>query len=279
MKKKIYLSVLIIVSVILLSLLSALAVIIIKDQSVCFGRVFITDDGTYMLVTEDSLMKMTDLSDGKNIFKGLTNSDLVMIGHTAVAQSYPSQTGVYWCVKLLNGGRADIRDEAIYDLYQLGWISEMRYASLNMSDFSYTSVCGRIYDEVTEFSLPNVAVIRSLEELNNYYSKMGGSKYTSATFSEDIDEEYFKTRMLVMIITREMLTKTHIDSIGVMDDGKLVIFMEREDEESVGDASQWLYKVEFEKDIFLGDKSDIVIWCDGEKIFDEGVAHDKEVTK
>ena len=281
MKKKIILTLLIVLGVMFLVLLSAVAVIIIKDQSIGLGRIFIIDDGSYMLVTDKSLTKMNDLSDGNDVFEGMTNGDLVMIGHTAVAQSYPSQTGVYWCIKLQSGGRADIPNDIITDLYHLGWISEMRYTILNIRDFSYASVGGRIYDELSEFPSPNVAVIHSLEELEDYYSRMGDGEHTSLSFSEDYNEEFFKTQMLVMIILKSEVTmsKTHIKSIGVMPDENLVIFMEREGEDFVETNSQWLYEIEFEKDIFFGDESDIVIWCDGEKIFDEDAMQDGEVTK
>ena len=123
MKKKIILSLMIILGAIFIATISVLGIIIIKDQSLSTGRIFIVDDGSYLLVN-DSLTKMSDLSQDKDAFEGLTNGDFVIVGHTATAQSYPAQTGVYWCVKLKNGNRADIPDNFIEDLYNMGWISD-----------------------------------------------------------------------------------------------------------------------------------------------------------
>jgi len=123
MKKRIILTVLIVFSAVIVALMSALAVIIIKDQGLSSGRIFIVDDGSYLLVN-DSLTKMFDLSRDKDIFKNLTNGDFVIIGHTATAQSYPAQTGVYWCVKIKNGDRTDVPDNFIEDLYTMGWIKD-----------------------------------------------------------------------------------------------------------------------------------------------------------
>ena len=123
MKKKIFLSMLIVLGVLLLAVISVLAVIIIKDQDLSTGRIIIADNGSYLLVN-DSLTKMNNLSKEKDIFKDLTNGDFVIIGHTATAESYPAQTGVYWCIKIKNGERKDIPDNFIEDLYTMGWIKD-----------------------------------------------------------------------------------------------------------------------------------------------------------
>lgn len=123
MKKKIFLSMLIVLGALLLAVISVLAVIIIKDQDLSTGRIIIADNGSYLLVN-DSLTKMNNLSKEKDIFKDLTNGDFVIIGHTATAESYPAQTGVYWCIKIKNGERKDIPDNFIEDLYTMGWIKD-----------------------------------------------------------------------------------------------------------------------------------------------------------
>jgi len=97
-----------------------------KGYGMTVGRALYAKDGSCMLIEdENSPIRMSDLSDGKNLFDGISTGDKILVIHTGIAESYPAQTGAYWLLKLSDGDRDDIPDKIIEDLSSMGWLSHI----------------------------------------------------------------------------------------------------------------------------------------------------------
>ena len=95
-----------------------------KGYGMSSGRVLIARDDTYMLVVdENSPMRMSDRSESGDLFDGLRTGDKLIVIHNGIAESYPSQTGAYFIIKLGRGSIDDIPDKIIDELTQMGWLT------------------------------------------------------------------------------------------------------------------------------------------------------------
>ena len=127
--KKWILPVCIVFGVILLLIVSFFifaAVMTSKGYGMSVGRALYAKDGSCMIVVdENSPIRMFDLSDGEDLLDGISTGDKILVVHTAIAESYPAQTGVYWLMKIGEGDRDDIPDKIIEDLTAMGWLSHI----------------------------------------------------------------------------------------------------------------------------------------------------------
>ena len=103
------------------------AVMTYKGYGVSVGRALLSKDDSCMLVVdENSPIIMRDRSDktGKGeLFSRISTGDKILVFHDGVAESYPSQTGAYFIIKLGGGDIDDIPDKIIDELMQMGWLA------------------------------------------------------------------------------------------------------------------------------------------------------------
>ena len=52
--------------------------------------------------------------------------DKIFVVHDGIAETYPAQTGVFFCVKLEDGSANDIPQKHIRELTELGWFEEVQ---------------------------------------------------------------------------------------------------------------------------------------------------------
>jgi hypothetical protein len=78
------------------------------------------------------------------LFAKLTDGDKVLVFHSAIAESYPAQTGVYGIFKLSDGSITDIPDEVLDILTDLGWRTavKMELPEIMPEDFSFALTWG-----------------------------------------------------------------------------------------------------------------------------------------
>ncbi len=87
------------------------------------GRYLQTADGTALIVTEDgSPIVMSDQSEGSGLFDGLDTGDRIRITYDGINDSYPGQTGAYSCEKMADGSPADLPEETLTRLEELGYV-------------------------------------------------------------------------------------------------------------------------------------------------------------
>lgn len=95
-----------------------------QGRGLTIGRCLVAENGSYMLIDENSPIVMSDRSSGKDLFSGLSTGDKILVIHDGIAESYPGQTGAYFCLRLSKGDISHISEEVITSLKELGWLSE-----------------------------------------------------------------------------------------------------------------------------------------------------------
>lgn len=129
MKKK-KLRIVIPASIIGVLLLAVLTVVIVfgvmihQGYGLTIGRCLVAESGSYMLIDGNSPVVMTDRSSGKDLFSELSTGDKIFVVHDGIAESYPGQTGAYFCLRLEEGDISDISESVIASLTELGWLDE-----------------------------------------------------------------------------------------------------------------------------------------------------------
>lgn len=85
------------------------------------GRCVVDASGNYLLIRDGSPICMGDRSNGKNLFADITTGDEIRVLHDGIMETWPGQTGAYYVKKLSDGTVADIPEDLIQDLSQMGW--------------------------------------------------------------------------------------------------------------------------------------------------------------
>ena len=86
------------------------------------GRCIVTSNGSYMILLDNSPIKMSNQSGKDNLFDDIQTGDEILILHDGIEDSYPGGTGVYFCKKQASGSVSDIPTEIIESLGPMGWI-------------------------------------------------------------------------------------------------------------------------------------------------------------
>lgn len=94
---------------------------LLRGKSITVGR-YLSSNGGDMLIDGSSPIVMSDLSAKQALFDNLQSGDKILVVHNGVNESYPGQTGAYFCMKLEGGNDSDIPREVITSLTELGWL-------------------------------------------------------------------------------------------------------------------------------------------------------------
>ena len=120
MKKKVVIGVIIGMAVLLLAV-----VIWFANRGFSFSTVrCIETRQSYMMVLDNSPITMSNHSWNKELFEDLDTGDKILVLHDGIAESYPGQTAVYFCVRLEEGAATDVPETVISSLEELGYVIE-----------------------------------------------------------------------------------------------------------------------------------------------------------
>jgi len=87
------------------------------------GRYLPAADGAALMVTENgSPIVLSDQSGDGGLFDGLDTGDRIRITYDGIDDSYPGQAGAYTCEKLADGSPADLPEETLVRLEELGYV-------------------------------------------------------------------------------------------------------------------------------------------------------------
>ena len=87
------------------------------------GRCLIADNGSYMLIRDKSPIVMSNVKGNESLFSDLETGDKILVLHNGIDESYPGRTGAYWCMKLDDGTEADISQEVLSTLSEMGYLN------------------------------------------------------------------------------------------------------------------------------------------------------------
>ena len=185
------------------------------------GRCLVADNGSYMFIDGNSPIVMSTRRDKKRMFAGLETGDKILLLHDGIQETYPGGTGAYWCMKLEDGTQADIPEQVMEELAELGWTIVANEANPNAGapapeayafDAQYIRTDG--YSE--ERAYPYHTVISSKAELEAYYEaykdiydlERREVVYSDTSIGfldacDKYDDAYFERQNLVLIVLQE----------------------------------------------------------------------------
>ena len=102
-------------------LVVGVAALVISGLTPATGYVIAADNGQYLIVLDDSPVVMASRPRDENLFRGLKTGNQVLILHDGIAESYPGQTGVYFCMNIGTGNPDKIPAHIMDSLAELGW--------------------------------------------------------------------------------------------------------------------------------------------------------------
>lgn len=261
MKKKI----IVILSTILAILLLLFAICFVgfgiasfNGYSISEGRVLITDTGSYMIIMDNSPIEMSNQSKNEEIFKGLTSGDKILIVHDGIEESYPGGTGVYFCKKLYDGEYKDLPEQVIVSLIELGYIDT---PPATQTDMTFSATSYRSYNTPSGIKFPQIRVIKSVEDLNNYVKEFNNEFSKEC---EKYDEEYFKGKPLIVVILEEgssSITHTVTDLKRANSGGLYAYIDVNLPETGDSDMAYWHIFIELENRI-IDYIDDTTVWAD-----------------
>lgn len=190
------------------------------SMSFSVGRCLVADNGSYMFIDGNSPIIMSNRKDKEGLFSGLGTGDKILIFHDGIAETYPGRTGAYWCVKLEDGTQADIPEQVIEELTELGWTivgNEADPDSVTPEPGAYAFEAQYIRTNGgPEDGYPYHTVISSRAELEAYYEaykdiyslERRETVYSDSTIGfldacDKYDNAYFERQNLVLIVLQE----------------------------------------------------------------------------
>lgn len=209
-----------VIGVILLLCAGGLWYMINHSMSFSVGRCLVADNGSYMFIDGNSPIIMSNRKDKEGLFSGLGTGDKILIFHDGIAETYPGRTGAYWCVKLEDGTQADIPEQVIEELTELGWTivgNEADPDSVTPEPGAYAFEAQYIRTNGgPEDGYPYHTVISSRAELEAYYEaykdiyslERRETVYSDSTIGfldacDKYDNAYFERQNLVLIVLQE----------------------------------------------------------------------------
>ena len=109
--------------IVLALLVIGAAALIVSGLTPASGYVIAADNGSFLIVLDDSPVVMSNRTKDDNLFVGLQTGNEILILRDGIAESYPAQTGVYFCMNISAGSPDKIPQHIIDSLTELGWIT------------------------------------------------------------------------------------------------------------------------------------------------------------
>ena len=185
------------------------------------GRCLVADNGSYMFIDGNSPIVMSNSKDKEGLFSDLETGDKILLLHDGIAESYPGRTGAYWCMKLEDGTQADIPEQVMEELLELGWTivgneAEPDAGTPEPEAYAFEAQYIRTDGYSEERSCPYHTVISSRAELEAYYEahkdiydlERREAVYSDTTIGfldacDKYDDAYFERQNLVLIVLQE----------------------------------------------------------------------------
>ena len=202
------------------------------------GRYLKSTNGEHLLVINNSVTILNDVSDLFTPFDQIQTGDKLLVFHDAVEETYPARTDAYYAIRLEMGTIDDIPDKVIANLSMLGWLNNLSYTPLKPSEgerrVPFQAQC--VYTHSPSDVSHSVTVIRSTDELHDYYEAHKEAfdleRREDSTSDYDLgfldvcdkyDAAYFEDRilLLVRIGTGSGSHRFRVTDVLVSEDGTL----------------------------------------------------------
>ena len=122
-KKLFYIPLCVLLSLLLITA-AMLAFLTIKGYGLSVGRLLVTEDGTQLLIVDQTPIQLSDQSKRTNLFEAFQTGDLLLVVHDGVEETYPARSGAYAAFRLKRGSIEDIPEDILSTLVELGWLKK-----------------------------------------------------------------------------------------------------------------------------------------------------------
>lgn len=224
-----------------------------KGLSISTGRFYLSENGDYMLIDDDTAIIMSNQSSNDALFNNLTSGDKILVVHDGIETSFPGRTSVHYCFRISNGDIDDIPMAIINQFTsnkQTG-LSNVQYIRTNGSANGIT--------------YPVTTIIRSRKELLDYYEANKNFYYLERQDSSNsnstkgfldacdkYDDNYFKEHFLILVLIEENSGSIRhtVTNVTSPSSGTSRVIIKRKLPEAVTmDMAQWHIFVEMDSKI------------------------------
>lgn len=170
MKKKIIITVSVILSVFIIGAVVSTMLFNNLSISVSTGTALLSENGTLFLVKNNSPVRLS-FDSGKEYPEDIGNGDKLLVIHNGVNESYPASTFAYCVIKTADGELSDIPEEVISSMKTLGWLED-GFGEEDPSEESLEFEVNYIKTGLPEKegSFPSFVLIEDSASLNEYSS-------------------------------------------------------------------------------------------------------------
>lgn len=245
------------------------------------GLCLMTTDGTCLLVCDNTPIILSNRTGRSDPFADLQTGDTVLVLHDGVQETYPARTGAYAVFRQSRGTAADIPQEVIDQLAQLGWTIEgvgpsvrmltnreftasVSWANYAEDSLLYTTALNR--GRMTQSSIRHLPLwqVNSAAELAGWKETFGTILTLDQGYDEvpsfdavtaDMDESFFKEQsvLLVYVPSNSCTYRYIVNSIGLCGQQLCVHVQQANDPEAVDCAmAGWLMTVTVPKEVLAG---------------------------
>ena len=250
------------IAAVLIFLIITAGILWFKGYSFTVGKLYFADRGTYLITETDTAFLVFDASREENLFEQYSNGDKVLLIHGVIRETYPMTTDGVYIIVLEKGDGSYKPDDDVVGLDKPDAEIEFKV--------QYIRTDG--YHEGIKY--PIVKIIRSVDELNNYYEANkalynlegydDGPKGFLAAIDK-YDDAYFKNQILIIVLLEEGSgsNRHKVNKITLLDDETLLINIERIIP-YIGtcDMAQWHILIEPKAEVNVADESEITVIID-----------------
>lgn len=255
-----------------------------KSLGFSTGRCLILEDGTCLLILNNSPIVLSDRTERENLFAGLDSGDELLILHDGIQESYPGRTGAYGVWKKADGDITDISLSVLTSLAELGWNvpletneepvryplphqdfdTAVAWANYGDADALWAASCNRstaIISSIPHLPILKLASLRELEDFKSAFSSQFEMRrgYDEVPAFEDItaamDESYFSEHTLLLVYLSAGSCSFRYDVSHVdMENNTLTVHVQRTDGLTFGDCAMagWFVTVSVPSKLLIG---------------------------
>ena len=256
------------------------AILSAQGYGISTGRLYFSDNGTYLIDSDNMAMRVSDCSDDAELFKGYQNGDKVILFHDGVNETYPAQTGGYYIIRTSKGDGTYKPADEVLGIVTFGDDGHLLAAQPVDFETQYIRTGAQKYDG----PFPAVAVIHSTDELTAYYEANKEQFYlerrkdpaSDSTIGfldacDKYDAKFFENNALVFVVLEEGSGSTSHNVSTVKVDANDIMYiniLSIDPEVGTCDMAYWHIMTEVPKDSAPDTADEVVVYYNDVKMYD-----------
>lgn len=261
-------------AVVLTGCLIIVAVCAHNGLGISDGRFYRAENGSVLLLDDHGATVLSAKWDG--MFDKLKDGDKILVVHDGIEESYPARTGAYYCICTETGDTADLPENIMLTLQELGWVATEPEPVPDIAEeipFSAQYIRTNGNSE----KIPNITVVTAVEQLQNYYEtnkeyfNLERNENVSSDFTigfldacDRYDDAFFKDSQLIIVTLEAGSGSIRHEVVKI--EHNAVHIQSIVPEVGTCDMAQWHFLIEIPASHFIEPADDIDIFLDGTMI-------------